>query len=427
MNVLFFIAKRVIGKRGKGGKISRPTVNIAITGVAIGIAVMLLTVAIVIGFQVSIRDKVEGFNADIQINKMDDNNSMEPSPINRFQPFLSELKKRPEVNHVQVYATKSGIIKTKTENEGVILKGVGDDYDWSFVKKNLVKGDVFHPAPQPPDGGEGGVPGNSIIISRVIASELGADTGSKLLIFFITHTRGSDSNKDYGYEQRVKTFYVKGIYHTGMEEFDKQIVFVDIAQIQNLNFWTSKQVGGFEVSCSNFKKVDENEATINKIIGQDLEATSIRKVNSAIFSWLDLQNTNAEIIIILMVIVSAIAMVSALIVLILENANMIGVLKALGMTNWGIQKIFIMDGAYLIALGLFFGNLAGLLLCWLQSHYGLIKLSQETYYISQVPIYLNWKYVAVLNGIAFFSCMFMLILPSFITSRIKPAVTLKYE
>lgn len=419
MNVLFFIAKRVIGKRGKGSKISRPTVNIAIAGVSIGIAVMLLTVAIVVGFQVSIRDKVEGFNADIQINKMDDNSSMEPAPINRFQPFLDSLKHLPEVKHLEVYATKNGIIKTKTENEGVILKGVGSDYDWSFINRNLEKGKVFQPVDT--------LPGNGIIISKTIASELGADTGSKLLIFFITRTRNADTTGSYGYEQRVKTFYVKGIYHTGLDEFDRYVVFVDIEQIQNLNFWTPGQVGGFEVTCTNFKNVEENEKIINKIIGQDLEAISIKKVNSAIFDWLDLQNTNAAIIIILMVIVSAIAMISALIVLILENANMIGLLKALGMTNWGIQKIFILDGAYLIALGLLFGNIAGLSLCWLQSHYGLIKLSQETYYISQVPIYLNWKYVAVLNAGAFAVSMLMLILPSFITSRVKPAVTLKYE
>ncbi|HTA28497.1 MAG TPA: ABC transporter permease [Bacteroidia bacterium] len=419
MNVLFFIAKRVIGKRGKGSKISRPTVNIAIAGVAIGITVMILTVAIVVGFQVSIRDKVEGFNADIQINKLDDNSSMEPAPINRYQPFLDALKKMPEVKHVSVYATKNGIIKTKTENEGVILKGVGDDYDWSFINRNLVNGSVFHPADT--------IPGNGIIISKTIANELGADTGSKLLIFFITRTRQADSSGNYGYEQRVKTFHVKGIYHTGLEEFDKDVVFVDIGQIQSLNFWTSSQIGGFEVDCKDFTKVDENEKAINKIVGQDLEAISIRKVNSAIFDWLDLQNTNAAIIIILMLIVSAIAMISALIVLILENAYMIGLLKALGMTNLDIQKIFILDGAYLIAAGLFFGNVIGLSLCWLQSHYGLVKLSQETYYISQVPIYLNWGYIVLLNIGAFAVSMLMLILPSFITSKVKPAVTLKYE
>ncbi len=419
MNVLFFIAKRVIGKKDKGGKISRPTVTIAITGVAIGIAVMILTVAIVVGFQISIRDKVEGFNADIQINKMDNNNSMEPSPIDRYQPFLGALKSLPEVKHVQVYATKNGIIKTNAENEGVILKGVGNDYNWSFIRKNLIKGRVLHPVDS--------VPGNGIILSKTLAAELEADTGSKLLIFFITRSRYADTSGNYGYEQRVKTFYVKGIYHTGLDEFDRQVVFVDIGQIQSLNFWTSTQVGGFEVTCNNFKNVNEEESLINKVIGQELEATSIRKVNSALFSWLDLQNTNAAIIISLMLIVSAIAMISALIVLILENANMIGLLKALGMTNWNIQKIFIMDGAYLIVLGLLIGNLFGLSLCWLQSQYGLIKLSQETYYISQVPIYLGWKYVTLLNAGAFISCMLMLILPSFIISKINPAVTLKYE
>lgn len=418
MNVLYFIAKRIISKRGKGGKISRPTVNIAVTGVAIGIAVMIMTVAIVVGFQTSIRNKVEGFSADIQINKMDDNSSLEPSPIDRYQPFLSELKKMPQVKHVEVYATKNGIIKTKTENEGVVLKGVGDDYDWTFIKNNLVKGNVFYP--------HDSVPSNGIVISKTIASQLDADTGSKLLVFFITRTQ-ADSSGHYSYEQRVKTFYVKGIYSTGLDEFDKNIVYVDIGQIQNLNFWTSNQVGGFEVSCNNFKKINENENAVNKVIGQDLEAVSIRKTNTAIFDWLDLQNTNAVIIISLMILVSAIAMVSALIVLILENANMIGLLKALGMTNWGIQKIFIMDGAYLILLGLLYGNIAGISICLLQSHYGLIKLPQETYYVSQVPIYLSWQYVVLLNTIAFLACMLMLLLPSFITSRIKPAVTLKYE
>ena len=417
MNVLFFIAKRVLRKKGYGT--SRPTINIAIAGVAVGITVMILTVAIVVGFQFSIRDKVEGFNADIQINKLDDNSSMEPAPISRNQPFLKELKSLPQVKHVEEYATKSGIIKTKTENEGVILKGVGSDYDWSFISRNLVKGSVFHPTDT--------IPGNGIIISKTTANELDADTGSKLLIFFVTRTRQADSSGNFGYEQRVKTFYVKGIYHTGLEEFDKDVVFVDIGQIQNLNFWTSSQIGGFEVDCRDFTKVDENEKAINKIIGQDLEAISIRKVNSAIFEWLDLQNWNAIIIIGLMVIVSAIAMISALIVLILENAYMIGLLKALGMTNLDIQKIFILDGAYLIALGLFFGNVVGLSLCWLQSHYGFVKLSQETYYISQVPIYLNWGYILLLNVGAFAISMLMLILPSFITSKVKPAVTLKYE
>jgi lipoprotein-releasing system permease protein len=416
MNVVLFIAKRLIKR--KGGKISRPALTIAIGGVAVGIAVMILTVAIVEGFKISIKDKVEGFNADISINRMDDNSSMEPSPIDRKQPFLDKLNKMPGIKHVQIYATKSGIIKTKTENEGVILKGIGSDYDWSFIMKNLVKGKVFY--------ANDSITDNSIVISKIIANELGADTGSKLLIFFITRTR-PDSSGNYSYEQRVKTFYVKGIYHTGLDEFDRTIVFVNIAQIQNLNFWTNNQVGGFEVACNNFKKIDEMETRVNELIGQELEANSIKKVDGAIFSWLDLQNTNAAIIITLMLIVSAIAMISALIVLILENASMIGLLKSLGLTNWGIQKIFIADGAYLIALGLLWGNSIGLSLCYLQSRFGLFKLSQETYYLTQVPIYFNWEYIVLLNAGAFIASILALILPSYIISKVNPALTLKYE
>jgi lipoprotein-releasing system permease protein len=419
LNTEFFIAKRIIGRRDGKKKISSPTIRIAIGGVAIGLAVMILTVSIVRGFQFSIRDKVEGFNADIQINNFDNNNSYEPVPVIKEQSFLPAVQRMPGVKHIQVYATKIGIIKTKTDNEGVLLKGISGDYDWSFVKKNLVRGSLFLPHDT--------IPLNDIVISKTIANELGVDTGSHLLIFFITKTKTRDAYGHYSYEQRVKTFNVKGIYSSGLEEFDKQFVFVDIGQIQKLNFWTSSQVGGFEILCNNFNDVDKVEDSVNNVIGQNLNAESIKKINSAIFSWLQLQNTNAAIIIILMAIVSAIAMISALIVLILENTNMIGLLKALGSRNVSIQQIFLIDGAYLILWGLFWGNLIGLTLCYLQSHYGLIKLDQETYYVSQVPIYLNWKYVLVLNGGAFFSCMVMLILPSFIISRILPVRTLKYS
>lgn len=400
-------------------KVSRPTVRIAIAGVAIGLTVMILTLAIVRGFQMSIRDKVEGFNADIQINDLDNNNSNEPLPVNRDQMFLPALKAMSGVKHVQVYAAKTGIIKTKTDNEGVLLKGVGNDYDWSFIKNNLVKGSVFTVKDNSPS--------DSIVISKTIASSLDMDLGSKMLIFFITRSKDSDAMGHYNYEQRVKTFYVKGIYHTGMDDFDKRIVFVDLSQIQSLNFWSKNQVGGFEVYCSNFKDVNKLTHEVNKIIGQKLTAESVTVNHSAIFDWLDLQNTNAAIIIILMAVVSAIAMVSALIVLILENTNMIGLLKALGAENLSIQKIFLIDGAYLIIWGMILGNIIGLSLCFIQWHYGLIKLPQETYYVPQVPIYLNWKHILFLNAGAFLSCLLTLILPSFIISKILPVRTLKYS
>jgi lipoprotein-releasing system permease protein len=419
LDIEFFIASRIIKGKGKRKKISRPTIRIAIAGVAIGLAVMIMTVAIVRGFQMSIRDKVEGFNADIQINDYNYSNSFEPSPIILDKPLMNTMRQLPGVKHIQVYATKSGIIKTKTENEGVLLKGVGSDYDWTFIKKNLVKGDVFYL--------HDSIPSGDIVISKTIASALGVDVDSTLKVFFVTKAKDVDNMGHAGYEQRVKAFHVKGIYHTGLEEFDKQIVFVDIGKIQNLNFWTATQVGGYEVSCIDFNDADKLEKKINDLIGEKLNAQNIKKINAAVFSWLELQNTNAAIIIILMTIVAAIAMVSALIVLILENTNMIGLLKALGLTNSSIQKVFLLNGAYLIFYGLLLGNIFGLSLCFLQEHFGLIKLPQETYYVSQVPIYLHWRYVLYLNLGSFASCMVMLILPSFIISRISPVKTLRYS
>jgi lipoprotein-releasing system permease protein len=419
LDIEFFIASRILKGKGKRKKISRPTIRIAIAGVAIGLAVMIMTVAIVRGFQLSIRDKVEGFNTDIQINNLDYNNSFEPSPIIVDKPLMTMIGKLSGVKHIQVYATKEGIIKTKTENEGVLLKGVGSDFDWSFIKKNLVKGDVFYPHDTIPSG--------DIVISKSIAYALDVDIDSTLRVFFVTKARDADAMGHAGYEQRVKSFRVKGIYHTGLEEFDKQIVFVDIGKIQNLNFWSSSQVGGYEVKCNDFNDADKLEDAINGVVGEKLSAQNIKKINRAMFSWLELQNTNAAIIIILMMIVSAIAMISALIVLILENTNMIGLLKALGSTNSSIQKVFLLNGAYLIFSGLLIGNIIGLSLCLLQQHFGLIKLAQETYYVSQVPIYLHWRYVAYLNLGAFASCMIMLILPSFIISKISPVKTLRYS
>jgi lipoprotein-releasing system permease protein len=418
LNTEFFIARRIIrGRRGQK-KVSRPTARIAIAGVAIGLTVMILTISIVNGFQLSIRDKVEGFNGDIQINNLDNNNSFEPSPIDRQQPFLADMAKLSGVKHVQVYATKNGIIKTKTENEGVILKGISKDYDWTFIKKNLVKGDIL--------GFNDSAASTDIIISQSVANALDMDLGSKLLIFFITKTKGADSGQ-FSYEQRVKTFHVKGIYQTGLEDFDKEFVFTDIAQIQSLNFWKPAQVGGFEVLANDFDKVDSLTENIKGMIGVNLNAQSIHEINEPMFSWLKLQNTNAYIIIILMAVVSAIAMVSALIVLILENTSMIGLLKALGSRNRNIRQIFLIDGAYLIFWGMLIGNIIGISFCLIQERYKLIPLDQSTYYMPYVPIFFNWFYVLLLNVGAFLTCMLMLILPSFIVSRITPVRTLRYS
>ena len=418
MNTEFFIARRIIEGRKGQKKISRPTARIAIAGVAIGLTVMILTISIVNGFKLSIQDKVEGFNGDVQITILDNNSSYEPAPISRQQPFLAELKKLDDVSHVQVFATKNGIIKTKTENEGVILKGVDKDYDWTFIKKNLVKGEVLKYNDT--------TASTDIVISQSIASALDMDIGSKLLIFFITKARGADSNH-FNYEQRVRTFHVKGIYNTGLADFDKHIVYTDLAQIQNLNYWNPDQIAGFEVLTNNSDHLDSLESNIKSMISVNLNAQSIKEIDEPMFAWLGLQNSNAYIIISLMAIVSAIAMVSALIVLILENTSMIGLLKALGLRNINIRQIFLIDGAYLIFWGMLIGNTIGITLCLVQQHYKIIPLDQATYYMPYVPIYFNWLYVLALNAGAFLVCMLMLILPSFIVSRITPVRTLRYS
>lgn len=418
MNTELFIARRIIEGRKGQRKISKPTARIAIAGVAIGLTVMILTISIVNGFQQSIKDKIEGFNGDIQISNLDNNNSYEPAPIERQQPFLADLKKMPDVKYVEAFVTKNGIIKTKTENEGVILEGVGADYDWTFIKKNLVKGDVLNL--------NDSTPSTDIVISKNIASALDMDIGSKLLVFFITKAKGADS-AHFTYEQRVRTFHVKGIYQTGLQDFDKRIVFTDMAQIQNLNYWKHDQVAGFEVLLNNFDKVDTVEGDIKNIIGVNLNAQSIHEINEPMFSWLELQNTNRNIILVLMAVVSAIAMVSALIVLILENTNTIGLLKALGMENTNIRRIFLIDGAYLILRGMMIGNIIGISFSLIQEHYKLIPLDQTTYYVPYVPISFSLLAVVILNIAAFAVCMLMLILPSYIVSRISPVKTLRYS
>ncbi|MEO6882912.1 MAG: FtsX-like permease family protein [Bacteroidia bacterium] len=418
MNTEFFIAKKIIFSERQSKTVSRPIVRISVIGIALGIAIMIITLAIVKGFQKQIREKVVGFASGIQITNYDNNTSYEPSPISKNQNFVAALQKYPGIKHIQVFAIKNGIIKTKTDNEGVMLTGVGSDYDWSFIKNNLVSGSVFTVN----DTGAT----DKIVISQFLASRLELKLNDKLLVFFVTKKKTADSaNSDY--EQRVKAFYISGIYKTGLEDFDKKTVFVDIAAIQKLNFWDKNKIGGFEISVNNFKDVDKITDYVNSQIGDGLIAQSTKEINSTIFSWLDLQNINAEIVIILMLLVAAINMVSALLILILERTNMIGILKAIGQKSWSIQKIFLYNAAYLIGLGMFWGNVFGIILCLLQKHFGFITLPQETYYVSVVPIEMNYLFILLLNVGTLLTCLLMLIIPSFIVSRITPIKAIRFD
>lgn len=416
MNTERFIAKRIIFGANYSNQLSRPIVRISVLGITLGLIVMILTVAIVTGFQMEIRNKLIGFGSHIQVSNYDSNVSDEPQPISKEQPFLKDLRNNSCIRHIQVYATKNGIIKTKTDNEGVVLKGIGEDYDWKFIQDHLKNGTVLSIS-------DTGLSRN-ILISKNLADKLELKINDKMIIYFLTKKNDSITAQ---YEQRVKTFFVSGIYETGLEDIDTKIALVDIRQIQRLNYWAEDQVGGFEMAITDYRKIDETGKEVNEIIGQGLIAQTIKEVNPTVFSWLELQDVNAIIVIALMVLVAGINMISALLILILERTNMIGILKALGAKNGSIQKIFLYNAIYLIGKGLLWGNLLGITIALIQQHFGVLELDQATYYVSVVPIHINALSILLLNAGTLFCCLLMLIIPSFIVSKITPVKAIRFS
>lgn len=412
MNTELFIAKRLIrqkvDKLSSTGFIStKPIINIAILGIALGMAVMIIAIAIVTGFQSEIRDKVIGFGSHIQITNYDFNSSFEPNPISKTQPFYPHLDTIPGIRHIQVYATKAGIIKTDKEIQGVVLKGIGSDFDWSFFKNKIIEGIHFQLSDT--------LKSNDILISKYIASKLKLKTGDDLIMYFIQRP------------PRMRKFKISGIYETGLEEFDKLYVMADIAHIQKLNDWRKDQVGGFEVLIDNYEDLDKlGDYIYFNVIGPELSSQTIKESQSQIFDWLELQNMNVQIILFLMVLVAGINMISALLVIILERINMIGILKALGAQNWGIRKIFLYIATYLIGKGLLWGNLIGLTLCIIQQQFGIFTLDQKSYYVSVVPINIDLLYILWLNTGTLIICVLFLIIPSYVITRITPVKAIRF-
>jgi lipoprotein-releasing system permease protein len=412
-----FIAKRIIFGQAGSNQLSRPIMQVSVLGIALGIALMILTVAVVTGFQKEIRNKLIGFGSHIQITNYDNNVSDEPQPISSHQDFLEDLKQLSGVDHVQSYATKSGIIKTKSDNEGVMLKGIGADYDWEFINNSMISGKTFAVN----DTGLS----KSIVISKLLADKLELKVDDKMVIYFLT--KKTDSAENISYEQRVKTFFISGIYDTGYEDIDKKLVLVDIRQIQKLNYWSEDQIGGFEIAINDFRDIDDLGTEIDVLAGQGLTAQTIKETNETVFSWLDLTDMNAMIVIILMILVAGINMISALLILILERTGMIGILKALGANNKSIQQIFLYNGIYLIGKGLLWGNILGIGIALAQQQFGLFTLDPKTYYISVVPVHLDFMNILLLNLGTLLCCFLMLILPSFIVSKITPVKAIRFS
>lgn len=414
MNTEIFIARKLIVSKDNRKSISRSILNIAIFGISLGLAVMIIAMAVVTGFKNEISRKVVGFAAHIQILNFDSNISFETQPINSKQEFLKELREDPSVASVQVFATKAGIIKTKSDIQGVVLKGVGPGYDWGFLQDYLREGEILTLTDS--------IRSNKVLISRYIASLLKLNINDDFLMYFIQEP------------PRMRRFTVTGIFETSLEEFDKVFIFGDIRHIQKLNDWTEEQISGFEVNLADFSDLEEQTYMVmNKVgfgfeeDGSRLKVINIHDKYPQIFDWLNLQDMNVLIILILILVVAGFNMVSGLLILILDRTNMIGILKALGSPNVSIRKIFMYQSGFLIIRGLLWGNIIGIGICLLQKYTGIMELDQSSYYLNTVPVNLNALHIIALNLGTALAIILMLIIPSMIISRISPAMAIRFE
>ena len=405
MNYERFIAKRILSGTSKG-KGSGSIVRIAVIGIAAGMAVMILAVAIVTGFQKEIRNKIIGFGGHIRISNFDSNSSFESKPVKKTQELFTAVENIPGVKHMQSFSTKAGIAKTKDEIEGLVLKGIGPDFDWSFFRDKITEGKMF----ELPDSS----PSKGTLISTYTARKLKLKTGDKLVMYFIQQP------------PRARDFIISGIYETGLEDFDKRYLLCDMRHIQKLNDWAPDQVSGFEVLLENFDKLDETGKEVYTAAGYNLDSKTIKELFPQIFDWLGLQDINALIIIVLMISVAGINMISALLIMILERTNMIGILKALGASSVSIRRIFLYTAAYLVGWGMLAGDILGLVLCFIQKYFKLVPLDQTSYYVSSVPIHLPVFYFALLNVCTLIICIAMLIIPSQIISKITPVKAIRF-
>lgn len=414
MNAELFIARRINGSVENRKKISTAIVRITIVGIALGLAVMLISTAIVTGFKNQIKNKVVGFGSHIQITNFDSNNSYETRPINKNQVSVSALNHIKGVRHCQAYITKSGILKTKDNFQAVILKGIDQNFDPYFFKKNIKQGRFIEI--------NDSVKSNEIIISEHIAALLKLKIGDKITVYFLQDP------------PRMRSFTISGIYKTGIEDFDKAFVLMDLRHLQKLNAWTSNQISGYEVLINDYNQLNSITDSVFATVGyqfssngEKLKVTNIKQRYPQIFDWLNVQDINVWIILILMVLVAGFNMVSSLLILILERTNTIGILKAVGYNNWHIRKIFVYQSAFLTIKGLVWGNVIGIGLCLVQQYFGIIPLDEAVYHLSTVPINLKLLHVLYLNIGTLITIFVMMILPSALITKINPAKAIRFN
>lgn len=414
MNLELFIAKRIHFEKKSKKTVSRPAVFIAMLGIAIGMAVMILSVAVVVGFKKEIREKVIGFGGHVRVTNYDANASYETQPIAFPTDLREQISQTRHVRTVSEFATKPGIVKTDDDFQGVVVKGVGADFDWNFFAQNLLSGEV------PAYRNDTTV--NEVLVSKILSDKMRLKTGDSFLTYFVQD------------KVRVRKFEVSGIYSTGFKEYDNAFILADIHHVQKLNGWKKNEVSGLEVNIDDYAHLDNCAEDIYFLCGNRFDENgaayyvqTIREVSPEIFNWLDLLDMNVWVILVLMISVAGFNMLSGLLILILEKANMIGVLKSMGAQNYSIRKIFLYQSAFLVLRGMFWGNVVGLSLCLLQKVFGVVALDAEVYYLSVVPIHLTFVHWLLLNVGTFVISVLMMVVPSYMVAKITPARSMRFD
>ena len=411
MNYEYFIAKRIIGNKAYKSSISAPIIKIGIAAIAIGMVVMMIAIATGIGLQEKIRDKVVAFNGHATITNYDSNASQESVvPISKNQEFYPEFTAVEGVRHIQAVATKFGVIRTETDFEGAIFKGVGNDYDWHYFNEFLVEGRV--PSFEKKWSEE-------VLISKYLANRLGFKLNDKFQMYFLKDDTEKPPN--------IISFKIVGIYNSGFQDFDATYLMGNLRHIQRINNWSENEIGNFEVFIEDYDDIERMGVEIFQNTPSTLNTSTINEKFYSIIEWVKIFDKNIYGIIVIMILVAGINMITALLVLILERTQMIGILKALGSSNWSIRKLFLYNASYLILLGLFWGNLIGLGFLFIQKQFKVLEMNPDVYYVTEAPVYINWTYILGLNIGTLLLCLLMLLIPSYIITKISPVKAIRFE
>tara|TARA_B100000900_G_scaffold399408_1_gene401904 strand:+ start:1258 stop:2493 length:1236 start_codon:yes stop_codon:yes gene_type:complete len=411
LNFEFFIAKRLISAQSYKSSVSAPIIKIGVLAIAISTIVMLFAVAISVGLQQKIRDKAVAFNGHITISNFDTNLSEgAQAPIKKTQLFYPEFKEVAGITHVQAVAQKFGIIRTETDFEGLFLKGVGNDYNWQYFKEFLIQGTLPNYSESYSD---------EVLISEHLAKRLLFKLGDTFQMYFLK----SDSSSP----PSIRKFKIVGIFNSGFEELDQTFLIGDLNHVQRLNRWSKDQVGQFEVFIQDYEDLEAKGLEVYAETPSTLNAQTVKQKYPVIFDWIAIFDKNTYGIIAMMILVGVINMITALLVLILERTQMIGILKALGSRSWSIQKVFIYTASYLAITGLILGNGIGLLLLFVQKHLSPITLNPSVYYVSKAPVDINLWTILCLNLLTFTICVLVLIIPSYLIAKIAPVKAIKFD